>query len=444
MEALRPRLAVRRDRVAAYLGDTCEIGAELALDGVQAVEPGQLWRDADAAARTVWSPSAFANAPVKDDVGDAELQAELRSTVRSSLAAFADLGRPLLGEMSGGLDSAVMAWGLSGRSQVRGWLHVHAGDREADERRYARDLAARLGIELTERDRTQLALGSAGLDDIGVTARPALSAMDAGYEATVVEAVEAAQAWGVVTGQGGDTVFYSMVGAGVAADPDLCRGLAAQRALVRSLAKATRTSLWRIAHQARVLQRRAGAWPTWSPLLGAHRDIEDIWGRGPTHPWVKAAAEASAAKRLQVQGLAYNQLACNDCRRSRAARLIHGPMLQPVMELCLRIPARRLVQGGRDRALVRGAFDAHLPASIVGRRGKGDLTRVYGLELATSLPFVRERLLGGRLRDWGLLDLPLLEDRLTAESLMWRGGYADLMELLAIETWARAIAPSPV
>ena len=136
LETLRPRLDIRVDRIAAFLGDPSEIGGELALNAVTAIAPGRLWR-AGGGSRTVWSPSAFAAAPFADGVDDLELETEFSTTIRRTLTAVADLDRPLLAEISGGLDSAMMAWGLSGRSQVRRWLHVHAGPLEADERRFA-------------------------------------------------------------------------------------------------------------------------------------------------------------------------------------------------------------------------------------------------------------------------------------------------------------------
>ena len=96
--------------------------------------------------------------------------------------------------------------------------------------------------------------------------------------------------------------------------------------------------------------------------------------------------------------------------------------------------------GGRDRGLARSAYAHALPLSVVGRRAKGDLTRVYGRELAQALPFVRDRLLAGSLRSLGLIDVPALDARLTREALMSFGGYGDVMELLAVEAWVSAVA----
>lgn len=280
------------------------------------------------------------------------------------------------------------------------------------------------------------------MDGLGVTPRPALSAMDLAYEEVVESEARTVGAWGVMTGQGGDNTFYSLTSAAVAVDPQLLRRPRRRRAVLHGLALAAETSIWRVAREARALARRGAARSPGSPLLGAHRDVLTLAGRGSTHPWVEAARGLPAAKRLQVEGLAYNLLACHECRRTRAVRLIHGPLLQPILEFCLRVPAHRLVRGGRDRALARQAFADRLPSAVVERRSKGDLTRVYGRELEAALPFVRERLLEGRLRSWGLLDAAVLEERLTSESLMWRGGYGDLMELLVIESWARAIGSS--
>lgn len=434
---LRPPLALRSDRIAAFLGDATEIGGELAFSEIDAVAPGQLWRSW-ATPLDLWSPGAWARKAVPESATEDELAEALRVTVGAALGAYAALNRPLLAEISGGLDSAIMAQALAGAARVGRWLHVHTGEGEADERIYARAVADRLGVELSERARPFVPL-SAETVDLGLTARPALSAMDVGYERIVLEAAEQVGAWGVVTGQGGDTVFYSFLSGVVAADPGLRkRGLRRTR-LMCDLAKATNTSFWRVRREARRADR-VGRTLAWAPLQGVAPEIADVRGRDPTHPWVRAARSAPAAKRDQILGLAYNQLAFSACRRTRELRLIHGPMLQPIVELCLRIPAHRLVAGARDRALARRAFARALPASVVSRRAKGDLTRVYGQELAKALPFVRERLLEGRLRALGLLDLPWLEARLSEEALMQEGGYGDILELVAVETWVRAVA----
>ena len=439
VEMLRPRLTVRSDRVAAMLGCTSEIGGDLALEGLEAAAPGELLRPGGLR-RTMWSPARIARCPGLAGIGDAELAAELRTTIAGSLGAVADLGRPLIAEISGGLDSAITACELVARPGLRAWLHVHAGEDEGDERGYARAVAAHLGVTLTERVRAPMELCAAVLDGVGLTARPAFSALDAGYEATVLAAVSQTQAWGVVTGQGGDTVFYSMAAAVVAADRELRRQPQRRRALIRGLAAELGTSIWRVGGRSRAVTRgRPGAW---APLFGAHAQITDVRDRAPTHPWMRSAQQASVAKQIQIEGLAYNLLAYTACRRTKATRLFHGPMLQPVVEFCLRAPAFRLVQGGRDRGLARGAYAGRLPGVVLDRRSKGDLTRVYGRELAKALPVVRERLLEGGLRRMALIDVPRLEERLTPEALMWWGGYGDIMELLAIETWVSTVGAS--
>ena len=87
--------------------------------------------------------------------------------------------------------------------------------------------------------------------------------------------------------------------------------------------------------------------------------------------------------------------------------------------------------------MARRAFEGRLPAMILQRRSKGDLTAYYGRMLARSLPVLRPWLMEGWLAERKVLQLAVLDEMLTEEALITRGGYPDLMELIAVETWAR-------
>ena len=428
---LLPRLSVARDTVARWLVDPQEIGAALALEEVEAVTPGALWREGEGET-PLWWPARVVGA-----VGLAGEAAEraLRVAVDSVAAAWAGLDRPLLGEISGGLDSAVAASALAPTGRVGRWLNFFAPTPEGDERRYARAVASKLGVELTELPKAAGPWNAAAMGEVCVTPRPALNASDVDYDRTVARQVVETGAWGVVTGQGGDAVFLNLRSAALATGRFARRGWrAVADPQVRALAARLRTSVWHV----RARARRAAVvdpWPSWSPRLGVRSDLEDLRPSGPKHPWLQDLGDLDPAKRLQVVGLTQALLGAGECRRSRAARLLHLPLQQPVIELCLGLPVEVLSSGERDRALARNAFASRLPPEVIARRSKGDLTALYGRGLARALPFIRERLLDGDLRRLDLLDVETLETRLTADALMREGGFGDVVDLLAIENW---------
>lgn len=74
---------------------------------------------------------------------------------------------------------------------------------------------------------------------------------------------------------------------------------------------------------------------------------------------------------------------------------------------------------------------AHSPA-LLAFIGSG----YYGNAVAAHLDFLRDYLLGGALAEAGLID-PGLEDRLTRDALLWRGGHSHLLSLALTEAWVR-------
>jgi asparagine synthase (glutamine-hydrolysing) len=117
--------------------------------------------------------------------------------------------------------------------------------------------------------------------------------------------------------------------------------------------------------------------------------------------------------------------------------MIHPLMSQPLIEHVLAIPAIDLTFGCRERALARAAFSRRLPALLIDRRGKGDLTLYFGRMLAASTAFLREYLLDGQLAAHRAIDRTALEAILTPDLLMQQDHYSELMTAIVMERWAR-------
>ncbi len=106
----------------------------------------------------------------------------------------------------------------------------------------------------------------------------------------------------------------------------------------------------------------------------------------------------------------------------------------------LAIPAIDLTHGRRERALARTAFSRRLPAMLIDRRGKGDLTLYFGRMLAGSTVFLREFLLDGLLAAHEVIDHAALEAILTPDTLMTQDHYSELLTTIIMERWARGWA----
>jgi asparagine synthase (glutamine-hydrolysing) len=107
-----------------------------------------------------------------------------------------------------------------------------------------------------------------------------------------------------------------------------------------------------------------------------------------------------------------------------------------VVEACLGIPSWHWINGGKDRAVARAAFEAHLPAILIQRAGKGGPGQFVQSIYSINRDAIIARLRDGFLAQSGVLDIPYLEK---PHDPTWRG-QADaqkLMELLMAENWCQ-------
>ena len=432
---LRPRIKVDWSALAGVLVDPVQISGELALEGVAALAPGELrsLRPSGDAGRLVWSPVERAHTA---GINPASARARVRDAV---VASTRSLARPLA-EVSGGFDSSVVAAMLvdARGADAIAWVHHVVEEAEADERVFARATARRLGLTLSERVKPEARLDPADLVGLRDLPRPSLNATDTEYERAMIDGARQAGGDGFVTGQGGDAIFLTLRSAWLGADLLHRRGAAAVLdGELQDLARSARRSVWTLVRRA-ALSRLGWAGPkrrTGSPFVSAQAHKTARGAR--RHPWLAGVAALPPGKRIQIEALTEALVVQAECARSRAAPLVHPLMSQPVMELCLPVPANILAYRGRDRAWAREMFAQDLAPEVAARRTKGDMTAYYGRMVAAGLPQLRPFLLDGQLMAHGLLDFAKLSRALDVERLAVDGLYADLMDLVAIEAWTR-------
>jgi len=435
---LPQRLAVDWTVIADQLRQPVAQVARSALRDVCPIAPGDLQRlgaPADTAI-AIWRPRDFLPAgPEIDPTWPERLAGTVQAVVEGLLRPY----DRIVNEASGGLDSsivnaAVHRCGLGER--VAAALH-YVGDRpEADERRWAERLCDQHGLTLTS---VPLATGSIDPEQdfapLSRDARPPYAAIDSDRDRDTARLLSACGAQALVTGKGGDAVFFQMPSAAILADLWRAGGIgAARHPRHAEVARWLRRSVWS-------LWREGLSGPTPKPASGAlgllaGPRLGQLPG-GLSHPWLADLDGVAPGKRLQIEALASSQLALGVHRRGRVADLVQPLLSQPVMELCLSIPTWELVRGGRDRGLARDAFGPWLPEAIVRRRSKGNLTAHYARRTAASAGVLREHLLEGVLAGAGLLDRRETEAALQPDSLIWRADGIDLIGVAAIESWVR-------
>ena len=415
LDALLPdELAVNWDSLGQLLHRGGSFRHELALTGLFPIAAGALACVRGPAGRSsqVWAPGEIYRAARHG------ARPDIRAVVDRTVCAFAGGGRWLM-EVSGGLDSAIVAGALGdrARSQVSVWLNHYVDDPEGDERVFARPIVERHGHVLTEVGRRGVTLSKARLDRSAHGFRPAINDLDTDYNDDVAARVEASGACGSMTGQGGDAVFFQMPSYLVALDEVFERRLMARFAVLHQTARWTGQSLWPA---------------VWLRAWSAHRRGRSKW----EHPWFQDLKGVPPGKALQIAALVNCQTFHGLAVRNRPGPSVHPLLSQPVMEAGLALSSVELTKGGRDRAAARAAYEDVLPPAIFSRRSKGELGKFYGEAVASNLPFLRSFLLEGELAQAGLL-APGFSSELTREALLWRGGFSRLISLALTEAWLR-------
>ncbi len=362
--------------------------------------------------------------------------AELARVVDGCVAAWARGRSGVLCEISGGLDSAIVVAALrrAGATITAGLNHYWA-EPEADERAYARDVANAAQVALIERAHGLLSLDPETVAQVADSARPTFSGADPAYDADMAARLAEPGVDCLFTGQGGDGVFYQMATADLAGD--MLRGAPSGLPFFKAmslLAHRTRRTAWDLL---------AEAWATRRTPVSPHAPVSflsDAAGApGPhdIHPWLAGLDHIGPAKRVQIQAITNNQSMFGDSLRARAGRLIQPLLSQPVVELCLAIPAPKLAIGEIDRPFVRAAYGDRLPASVRTRRGKGDLSVFFAQSMAANLPFLTAFLMEGRLAHHGLIDRARLEPLLSRDELIWFDHSGELTIAVILEAWVR-------
>lgn len=421
--------------VAAMLIDPGTITGDGALGDLMVAVPGEMV-DLQTGSRTpLWRPVQFVDGATEDATTAArELRARLDTVMRSWAETLERPGA----EVSGGLDSAIVAASaVQGGLRGKLWLNMFGPGEEADERVYARAVGEGLGLELTCSERGRHPMTKAILAETSDGPRPGLNGRDVAFDIDIARECRRAGIDSLLTGKGGDGLFFQMGVPAIFVDLWRRRGLAALFSpVLPDLARRTRRSAWTILGEA-LRDGGDGEADRHRAVPFIHPDLAAIGHARVRHPWMRDLEGIGPAKRLQIESVAA-ALAFNCVgRRTRAVDLIHPILAQPVAEWCLGLSIPLLTAGGEDRGLARAAFENRLPPMVRHRRSKGDLTAFLGRQVAADLPFLREHLLDGRLVQKGLIDRDRLEAALHRDRIQWQGGFAGLTLAAVIESWVR-------
>jgi asparagine synthase (glutamine-hydrolysing) len=356
----------------------------------------------------------------------------VRRAVIGTLSHY-PLTSPSLLQLSGGLDSSILAAALSAAGRPRSAVTFATRSAEGDERRYAQAVARRTGTPLAERLLEEGPLSFEPATSSGF--RPGRNPLLDPLQQAVEDHAHALGASEIIDGAGGDNVFCALGTIAPALDAWRWRGPAAAWSTMADLAKLGDATLWRAARLTFARARRSPH-PIWrqdASLLNPGAVVP----RPNFHPWLEAPPGALPGKFEHVRALVHIQHFL-DRRSSPDLPAVHPLMAQPILETCLRVPTWLWVAGGRDRAVARLAFSDLLPPEIVARRSKGSLQGLFVRRFRQSRAGLRDLLLGGGLAQRQVIDRAAIENALVQDPPSDHD-IIRLTEMAALETWLRAV-----
>lgn len=407
-----------------------------ALAGIRELLPGQRVTIPAEVPETVslWLPWDFTSPEARH--GNLEEAAEaVRSAVMKSVRSLAALDRTIHMELSGGLDSSIVACCLRGTAADVTCSTLITSDPGSDERLYASAVATTLGAELRTEEVSIEGLEFSFIDPSDPV-RPSVGPLQYAIDNVMGAAGDQLLATSTFTGAGGDSVFGYLRTAAPAVDAWRTHGLRAALRTVHDLATLHQCTVWRAADlTVRKRLRRPPALP-YRPDT-SFLQPEAALLAALDHPWFHGPPNMSVGDRERIFELAGNQVFMDYAPR-RVKRFLRMPLLsQPVVEACLRVPSWMWIAGGQNRAVARLAFADLLPATVRSRRSKGTFMSYLGDGYQCQKKEMWKFLRSGHLYDRGIINPAALEAFIRAPLPPRDRSFTRILDLCRTENWVR-------
>ena len=386
----------------------------------------------------LWKPWTFASHchPARDAVA---LATNVAAAVDDSVAAWAAVAQKVNLELSGGLDSSIVAASLARSGRTFCCTTIASPGHDGDERDYARAVAEYLGAPLTE-----IMTTADDADPLARlprwTPRPRGMRVIAGLDTLFDKAACEAGADALFSGGGGDNVFCFTGATAPVLDALAANGVAAARDAARDVAAVTHTTLAQVyAHAFKrwIVDRTGRRWAADRSFLS-----RDCWAPAHGHPWLALPKGTASGTRAHIGAIVRIHDILDAHRRAAARTMVFPLMSQPVLEACLAVPSWYWVSGGRDRSLARAAFALRLPRRVVQRASKGVLNSLITPAFEKSRRPIRALLCEGYLAGAGLLNRKAIDAAFAASPEARASSSARLLELVDAELWLRDVMDS--
>ena len=383
--------------------------------------------------KQAWSPWKWV-APENRHRAACDAAADVGESIRRVIGAFAPVDEPILLELSGGLDSSIIAACLSETGVHSTCQTLVTPVPGADERLYAGLVARHFGFEIYADD---LSVDHAAFDfQVPVhSVAPGIGPLQYAIDMVMQSSGERHKIKCYYSGGGGDTVFSYLKTAAPAADALIERGLRQGLSTVRDLSQLHQCTYWKAS---RLSLRKLFSSPK-APCRFDRSFLSPskLPNRPPHHPWFETPVRALPGDRERIFDLAGTQI-FRDCFPRGDKRKIRMPLLsQPVVEACLRVPSWMWIEGGGNRTVARAAFKDTLPVESISRRSKGTFLNYLGVVYQGNKNQMREYLTEGELATRGFIDRESTRSFMSGNLPPRDQSFTRVLELCMIENWIR-------
>ncbi|MFT4077480.1 MAG: asparagine synthase-related protein [Asticcacaulis sp.] len=384
--------------------------------------------------RPVWSPWDHAGI---DQRSDADMAADLRETVLSTVKAWGNAFDRVLLSLSGGLDSSIVAACLARAKCSVNCVTLSTDEPEGDERTYAETVASGLGLPIVSAWHNSLDINIRQSASAHLP-RPSQTAFTHAVNRLRFDAAEQVGATAIFEGVGGDNVFCHMRSATPLLDQIAGQGLGLGTwKTIQDICAMTGNSNWDVIKMAARRQYAGSA----RYAFQGHQGFLSDDALSPAdltldHPWLEPPKGALIGKAVHVAMMARMQGSIDGFPR-RGIPAVDPLLSQPIVEACLKIPTWKWVSKGEDRSIARQAFSDLIPGKLAHRRSKGTPDTAVFQMVEKHRAEMQDFLLGGLLADTGMLDLSRLETVLSPRSVLATPNHILLLALTECEAWVR-------
>ena len=424
------------------------------LTSIHVAPPNTMLRFADhcfAPPVQLWDPAALRPLHYRSDH---EYEEHCREILTEAVRARLRARHVVFAELSGGLDSSsvvVLADQVLAR-QGRPPEHlqtvscVFEESESCDEQYFIKAVEERRGIRTVRISEKQQQISS-GLREIHFTGIPNPLHCASGRFQAYARAMRARDARLLLTGAGGDHLFWSALEAGPMIADSIYRGRFLQmhrscRAWSRTMGVPYMQLLCRqalplavAAARARVPRLAIPPLPEWlserhKKAFIARMVASENHGWSPVLPSVRTQLR-------ELQSL-FNMTSAGYTSEYRDVYVSHPYLYRPLVEFCLAVPPDQFLRNGEGRSLMRRALSDLLPPRIRTRKSKGFINEAFSRALQNDWELVDDPCRWQLCRR-GFAEPRILQQHLTQLMLGLNVPGSNIVRILSAERWLRAL-----